>query len=153
MSEANALYALSLHVSGMVVMRLLVGSVLSRVPQTLIMWICLVLLALGVFVMQISTSMPLATVGLILSGAGLAGGFPVMLGFVGERFAALSGTAFSFVFVVALVGNMLVNYLMGVVVHKFGIAQLTTACYIGTAIMALLYIFITRRLSQSTEPV
>ncbi|MEO8650243.1 MAG: MFS transporter [Acidobacteriota bacterium] len=151
MSEANALYALSLHVSGMVVMRLLVGSVLSLVPQTLIMWICLGFLTIGVAVMQIASSMPLATVGLILSGAGLAGGFPVMLGFVGERFASLSGTAFSFVFVVALIGNMLINYLMGIVVHNFGIAHLTTACYIGTAIMAIVYFFIIRRLGPAKE--
>src|SRR4029079_13964564 len=98
MSESNALYELSLHICGMVVMRLLTGSVFRRVSQVKIMRVCLALFFAGVFLMQVAASMPVATAGLILSGAGLAGGFPIMLGFVGERFSEVSGTAFSFVF-------------------------------------------------------
>ena len=48
-----------------------------------------------------------ALTGFMLLGAGFAGGFPIMLGFVGERYKNLSGTAFSFVLTVALLGNML----------------------------------------------
>ena len=106
----------------MVLMRLLTGSVFRRVSQVKIMWVCLALFFAGVFLMQVAASMPVATAGLILSGAGLAGGFPIMLGFVGERFSEVSGTAFSFVFVVALIGNMLVNFLMGLIVHNYGVA-------------------------------
>jgi FHS family glucose/mannose:H+ symporter-like MFS transporter len=149
MSESNALYALSLHICGMVVMRLLTGSVFRRVSQVKIMWACLTLFIAGGFLMQVAASMPAATGGLILSGAGLAGGFPIMLGFVGERFSEVSGTAFSFVFVVALIGNMLVNFLMGLIVHNYGVAQLTTVAYIGAALMALLFIFIVRRLDAN----
>ena len=146
MSESNALYALSLHIVGMVAMRLLTGSVFRKVPQVKIMWACLVMLFAGVLLMQVATSFEIATVGLILSGAGLAGGFPIMLGFVGERYSDLSGTAFSFVFVVALIGNMIVNYLMGLIVHHYGVAQLTTVAYVGAAIMSVLFFFIIRKL-------
>lgn len=146
MSESNALYALSLHIVGMVVMRLLTGSVFRHVPQVKIMWACLVLFIAGILLMQFGTSFEVATAGLILSGAGLAGGFPIMLGFVGERYADLSGTAFSFVFVVALIGNMAVNYAMGLIVHHYGVEQLTTVSYVGAGIMSILFLFIIRKL-------
>jgi MFS family permease len=146
MSEEYALYALSLHIVGMVTMRLLTGSVFRQVSQITIMWACLVLLFVGVLLMQFGGTQILVTAGLVLSGAGLAGGFPVMLGFVGERFSSMSGTAFSFVFVIALIGNMLVNYLMGLIVHHHGVEQLTTVSYIETAVMAVLFVFIVRQL-------
>ena len=89
MTESNALYALSLHIVGMVVMRLLTGSVLRKISAIKIMWTSIVLLALGIALMQLGESQTIIISGLILWGAGLAGGFPLVLGFVGERFAAL----------------------------------------------------------------
>jgi MFS transporter, FHS family, glucose/mannose:H+ symporter len=149
MTESNALYALSLHICGMVAMRLLTGSLLRSVSQVKIMWTCLLLLFSGVFLMQGASTMTLATFGLILSGAGLAGGFPIMLGFVGEKFSDISGTAFSFVFVVALIGNMLVNFLTGLIVHYHGVGSVVHVSYFGGAIMAILLIFIVRRLTSA----
>ena len=148
-AKDDALFALSLHITGMVVARLLTGSVFRRVPQVGIMWSCLALLAIGIFLMQIGSSFPVTAAGLILSGAGLSGGFPIMLGFVGERFASLSGTAFSFVFVVALIGNMLINYAMGVIVHDYGIEHLTTVSYIQIGLMAALFLFIVQKLRST----
>jgi MFS transporter, FHS family, glucose/mannose:H+ symporter len=148
MNESNALYALSLHIVGMIAMRLLTGSIFRSVPQIKMMWACLILLPLGIFLMQIGSSKTLIIAGLILSGAGLAGGFPIMLGFVGERFAALSGTAFSFVFVVALIGNMLINYVMGFIVQHHGVQHLTTVSYAETGIMILLFLFISKKINQ-----
>lgn len=151
MTEQNALYALSIHVVGMILMRLLTGSLLRHVPGVRIIWISLFLIAAGVFLMQVGRSMPVVGTGLFLSGAGLAGGFPIMLGFVGERFAHLSGTAFSFVFVVALIGNMLINYAMGFIVHQYGIQHLTTVSYTEAAVMAVLFLFIIQKLKSYTK--
>jgi MFS transporter, FHS family, glucose/mannose:H+ symporter len=148
MTEPNALYALSLHISGMTGMRLLMGTLLRNIGQTTLMWVCLVLLFLGVLLMQIG-SVGVATAGLVFSGAGLAGGFPIMLGFAGDRFSNLSGTAFSIIFVVALIGNMLINFLTGVVVHGYGVEHLTTISYIEIALMALLLLFISRDLKAN----
>jgi MFS transporter, FHS family, glucose/mannose:H+ symporter len=149
MNENAALYALSFHIMGMVMMRLLMGSIFRKIPEVIIMWACIMILALGIALMQFGESPTIIIGGLILSGAGLAGGFPLMLGFVGERFAHLSGTAFSFVFTVALFGNMLINYLMGIVVHKYGVHHLTTVAYIEIAIMAILFYFIIQKLKST----
>ena len=150
MTEANALYALSLHIGGMTGMRLLMGSVLRNTGQTVLMWICLALLSIGILLMQVGSA-EVATVGLVLSGAGLAGGFPIMLGFAGDRFSDLSGTAFSFIFVTALIGNMLINFVMGLIVHHFGVAHLTTVSYVEIASMALLLLFISKDVKLHTN--
>jgi len=47
-------------------------------------------------------------------GCGLAAMFPVMFGFVGDRYAHLSGTALSLVMSMALIGGMLLPYIAGV---------------------------------------
>ena len=146
MSESLALYALSIHIIGMVLMRLLTGSILRGVSHLVILWISLALIAIGVLSMQVAGVKSIVFMGLFLSGAGLAGGFPIMLGFVGDRFSSLSGTAFSLVFVVALIGNMLINYVMGIIVDKFGVQQLITVSLIEVSLMCLLLLFISKRL-------
>ena len=146
MSESLALYALSIHITGMVAMRLLTGSLLRPVSHILIIWISLALVAIGVLLMLVTGMKGVVFAGLFFSGAGLAGGFPIMLGFVGDRFPSLSGTAFSLVFTVALIGNMLINYLMGIVVDKYGVEHLITASLVQAAIMSILFLLISKRL-------
>ena len=149
-SQSKALFALSLYVAGMAAMRLITGSVLKNLSSGNILYISFGLLLAGGALLRSNVSFTLATVGLILIGAGLAAGFPVMLGFVGARYAELSGTAFSFVLVVALVGNMIVNYLMGLIANAYGIANLTTVIFAEIAVMVILTVFILRK--TSTNP-
>ena len=144
---SEALYALSLYVVGMAVMRLLIGSVWRNVSSRNILYLSFSLLALGSLLLTITTVFYLAVAGLILLGAGLAAGFPVMLGFVGNRYSELSGTAFSFVLVIALIGNMLLNFLMGIIAEHFGIQHLTTVAFSITVIMLLLTLSILKKLN------
>lgn len=148
-SESNALIALSLHIVGMVTMRLLSGSILRKVSDVKILWSCLAMLFAGIAFMQLGQSYEMIIAGLVLSGAGLAEGFPLMLGITGRYFSDLSGTAFSFVFTVALLGNMLINYLMGWIVDQYGINHLTTVAYIEIAFMAIIFYFIVQKLKPS----
>ena len=61
-----------------------------------------------------------------------------MLGLVGDRYKQLSATAFSLVLVIALVGNMIINYSMGVIAQRYGIRQLTTVAFIEWLVMVIL---------------
>lgn len=148
MSEKQALFALSFHMMGMVAMRIVTGTLMRNVSQVKILWICMVQLLAGVLLMQFGNSVFSVTAGLFLSGAGLSGGFPVMLGFVGHHFAALSGTAISFVFVVALIGNMLINYFTGIIIEQYGISNLALICYLEIIVMVLLFYIIVQKLNK-----
>ena len=144
-TESNALYALSLFVVGMAVMRLLSGSVLRTVSPKKILIASFVLILAGIIFLKYTQAFYFAVAGLILLGAGLANGFPVMLGITGGRYAERSGTAFSFVLAVALIGNMLVNYLMGIIANRYGIHQLTNVALIELFVMIMLSVFIFKR--------
>lgn len=150
-SQSNALYALSLYVAGMALMRLLIGSVLKNLSSRNVLYISFVLLVIGGTLLRTNISFGFAIVGLIAIGAGLAAGFPVMLGLVGARYSRLSGTAFSFVLFVALTGNMLVNYMMGIIAGAYGIKHLTTVVFAEIVVMLFLSLLILRKISNKTK--
>lgn len=147
----KALYALSLSVVGMTIMRLLLGSVFRNTTAKKIWTISLSLLLLGLIFLAVGQSFYPAVTGLILIGAGLAAGFPIMLGFVGDRFKELSGTAFSIVFVIALIGNMIINYSMGFIVQNYGVRHLTTVGFIEFIIMTILCIVILKKINKTNK--
>ena len=145
----KALYALSLFVAGMTAMRLLLGSVF-RNTDIKKLWIgAFTMIALGLIFLAVGKSFLPSVVGLILLGAGLAGGFPLMLGFVGNRYKELSGTAFSLVFVIALLGNMIINYGMGVIAQAYGIQHLITVAFIELVAMISLCYIILKKLKNN----
>jgi len=136
--QNKALYALSLFVVGMTVMRLLLGSVFRNTALKKLWMAAFSLMFLGLLFLFIGKYFYLSVAGLILLGAGLAGGFPLMLGLVGDRYKELSGTAFSLVFVIALFGNMLINYGMGIIAQLYGIQHLITVAFIEWIVMIIL---------------
>ena len=146
---AKALYALSLSVVGMTVMRLLLGSIFRNMSAQKIWAITFSLLLLGLLFLSFGKSYYPAVCGLILVGGGLAAGFPIMLGFVGDRFKELSGTAFSIAFVIALIGNMIINYCMGFIVQRYGVRHLTTVGLVEFFIMMILCIAILNKLNKN----
>lgn len=142
--QSSALYGLSLFVAGMTGMRLLTGTVFRNADVKKILAVSFFIILLGLVLIMTGFSFVTALIGFMLLGAGLASGFPVMLGFVGDRYADLSGTAFSFVLVVGLLGNMLVNYGMGIISQKYGISHLITVALTEAVIMLVLCIIIIR---------
>lgn len=142
----QALYALSLYLAGMTLMRFCIGTVFRSVAPSKLMLASLCFILAGCLVLKFSNAFVGASSGLILLGAGLGGGFPIMLGHVSNRYAELSGTAFSFVLVVALIGNMLINYLMGWIAQKYGIQHLINVALVELACMSLLFTVIRKRL-------
>ena len=147
--QSAALMGLSAYIAGMTVMRLLIGSIFRKVPGKSLLYTSFAITFAALVLFRLSGSMIPAAAGLFLLGAGIAAGFPTMLGFVGNRYPLLSGTAFSFVFVIALLGNMLVNYSMGLVAENYGIKHLTTFTFAELIIMVAIAATIFRRLKQN----
>ncbi len=146
----QALFALTYFVMGMTVTRLLLGGLLKKLPAYLVLYGCLTTALAGTLALMLSSSMTMAVAGLVLLGIGFAAGFPVILGYVGDIYSKLSGTAFSIVLVIALLGNMLINYLVGLVSHAFGIKQFTTVLLIAVILMMLLLKFVLGRIKDKT---
>lgn len=149
--DSRALYALSLYVAGMTGMRLLIGGVFRSIDAMKLMIVSVLIIFTGIFLIHFGQSYSFSVAGLILLGIGLAAGFPIMLGLAGNRYAAQSGTAFSFIFTIALLGNMLVNYLMGFVAKNYGIHHYTSFAFAEVACMLLLCILIFRKQNKKHE--
>jgi len=147
--QEAALIGLSAYVAGMTVMRLLIGSVLRKLPERQLLYISFSITLAALLLFSLSHSVVPAAAGLFLLGSGLAAGFPTMLGIVGNRYPDLSGTAFSFVLVIALLGNMLVNYTMGIVAEGYGIENLTTFTFAELVILVIIATVIFSRLKSN----
>ncbi|HAM10818.1 MAG: MFS transporter [Bacteroidetes bacterium GWE2_41_25] len=143
--QSSALYALTLFVAGLVAMRLLIGSLFRSFTPAKLLVISFGLTIAGLLILRLSGSYSLSVTGLVLLGAGLAGGFPIMLGIAGNLFAELSGTAFSIIFFIALTGNTIINFLMGLVAQHFGVKHLITFALAETVIMILLSVLILKK--------
>jgi fucose permease len=117
----RALVFLSLYWLGMMLARLVLGAVLRRTPPARVLLSCIGVALVGALLMLGSRGLAPAAAGVFLLGVGFAATFPVVLGFVGDRYAHLSGTAFSIVFVMALTGGMLLPYATGVLGATYGL--------------------------------
>lgn len=117
----KAVLILSLYWLGMVIARLLLGYLLRKISPAVVQFSSLTVAFVGLVIMILSNDVTLSASGLFLSGLGLAAVYPVILGYVGERYSHLSGTAFSIVFVMALIGGMLFPWLTGALGEHYGL--------------------------------
>lgn len=119
--------------------------------QTVVLMSALVSLAAAVLIVA-SPSGSLAAFGVIAIGAGFAAIFPTTLAVVGEAFPKFSGTAFSFVFVIALLGGMTSPWLTGKIAHAASLRQGLFIPVFNCSMIVILQIAIIRilrRLSRS----
>ena len=115
-----ALVILSLYWLGMMLARLALGSILRRAPPFTVLYVCLATALAGSALLLATRSVAMATLGVFLLGVGFAAMFPTLLGFIGDRYADLSGTAFSLVIAMALLGGMSLPYLAGILGGTYG---------------------------------
>ncbi len=148
-SQGSALIALSSYVAGMTVMRLLIGSVFRKVTEKRLLFSSFLIIFAALVLIRFSGSIVMSAAAFALLGAGLAAGFPTMLGIVGNRYPDISGTAFSFVMAVALIGNILVNYSMGQVAENFGITHLTTFTFVELSVLVIIAVMIFRKIKHN----
>ena len=144
----NALFGLSCFVVAMMLTRLVLGSLLKRRKPHAILMISLAIAFFGSAVMLNASNFYWAVTGLSLIGIGLGAGFPFILGDVGELFSSISGTAFSIVLTIALIGNTIINYSTGVIAHLYGIRQLFSILMLSVVFMFLLLWFIDKRMNK-----
>ncbi len=140
LGEEKALLALSVMVIGITSMRIIIGGAWRNASEKSLLITALTLLLCGSLTLYFSLT-SLVFIGLFLFGAGLAIGFPLMLGIIGTLYQEMAGTAFSLVIVIGLLGNVSINYLMGYLADTYGIASYSAvlvAIWISMALVSLL---------------
>jgi len=129
--------------------RLVLAKLLQRISPVKVQYTCLAIGFSGALIMLLSTSVFLSTFGLFLIGCGLASGFPVMLGYVGNIYTKLSGTAFSIALVLALIGGMTSPYITGAIVQAFDLRVSFVVIPISLAAIGLIFAFVLKKGEKS----
>jgi fucose permease len=146
MNGKEALLGLTLLVLGMTVGRLLSGFILRKISS--------VFVVAGGFFLIFSASIililkwPGELMGMVLLGLGYAPVFPIMLGYIGTLFKDLSGTAFSIALFIALAGNTILNFIMGLLSDIAGIKSFPFLLVGSLLCMAFVLLMAFRRIPE-----
>jgi fucose permease len=146
-SDQRALVYLSLYWLGMMLARTALGTVLRGAAPLRVLLTSLSTAFVGALLLILTRSPSVAALGVFLLGTGFAATFPVVLAFVGDRYAHLSGTAFSVVIVMALTGGMLLPYLTGVLGTTYGLRGSFVIVPVALVLLVTLLGFARRRLA------
>jgi MFS family permease len=128
----------------MMLTRLALSRVLTWVSPRRVLYGSIVAVAAGAITMQTSSDYHASLGAALLIGGGLAAAFPLILAYIGDVYPQQSGTAFSTIFALALLGNMIVNKSFGYVAQRYGMAQYATTLLVCLAISALLIVLLHR---------
>lgn len=144
--------ALTAMLAGLTAARLVQSFLFSRVEPMRVLLVSLLLTACGFAGLTMATGVWAAVISMAVIGAGLASTFPVMFGVLGERFPALSGTAFSVALTVALCGQTALNYTVGAVADKQGIGCFPPLAIVAVGAMLVLFAAVRILSRRKTAP-
>ncbi len=151
--DANrAVLFLSLFWFSLMMTRAVLGYLLLKVPAAAVLRISFLVSFSGSAIMLLSGSTTAGVIGMMLAGIGFAAVFPVILAFVGDLYARLSGTAFSVVLAMALIGGMLVPWSIGVIAEGYGLRNGLLLIPASIVIAFLLFQATMARVAASGKP-
>jgi FHS family glucose/mannose:H+ symporter-like MFS transporter len=144
----RAVLFLSFYWLGIVLVRLTLGYILKKISSVIVQFTSVGIALIGALLMLFSNNLHLSIAGLFLLGSGFAAGFPVMLGYVGNLYPKLSGTAFSIAFVMALTGGMILPYLTGIMGQSLGLRTSFIIIPISLCCLAILFGIVIKRIQN-----
>jgi fucose permease len=134
--------------------RLLSSRLVRTVGNETLILASAVLALLAALLMALAPSGALAAAGAVIIGLGFAAIYPTTLAIVGGRFAAFTGTAFSVVIAVGLVGGMLAPWLAGRIAEASSLRRGLIIPVVDCAMIVLLTVLVrreTRKHAQETR--
>ncbi len=152
--EWKTLLGLMAVTGAMVLARLVLSGLLKHIKSPIVLFASIGLTAAGSLLLMFATSYGASLAAALLIGAGLAAAFPVVLSYIGDLYPAHSGTAFSTIFFIALIGNMTINKSFGALAQIHGIHQYTKVmlgCLVASAVLLLLVVKALRRAATTRE--
>ena len=157
-AEWQTLLGLMAVTGAMVLARIVLSRLLKHVKSQIVLFASIGITAAGalllMFALRFAASYGVSLAAALLIGAGLAAAFPVVLSYIGDLYPAQSGTAFSTIFFIALIGNMTINKSFGALAQVHGIQQYThvmLACLAASAVLLFLVVKQLRPVNPSTQ--
>lgn len=149
--DQRALVYLSLYWLGFLLTRGALGTIRRPLGPLRVLLTSLTFALIGAVLLIRTQNPSLAALGVFCVGTGFAATFPVVLSLVGERYASLSGTAFSIVMVMALTGGMLLPYVTGVLGGIYGLRGSLTIVPVSLVLLATLLVATSSKLTRAAS--
>jgi MFS family permease len=147
----NALFTLTVLAISLTVTRLILGGLLKKIPSYIVLYSCIIIAMAGSIILLTGNTITTSIISMIFLGVGFAAAFPVILGYLGDIYKNLSGTAFSIALVIALLGNTLINYSIGIISQNYGIQKFPVVLIISLIIMTVLLSISLKTISNKTK--
>jgi MFS transporter, FHS family, glucose/mannose:H+ symporter len=149
-AEWQTLLGLMAVTGAMVVARMALSGLLKHMKSQLVLFASIGITAAGALLLMYAHSYGVSLAAALLIGAGLAAAFPVVLSYIGDLYPTQSGTAFSTIFFIALIGNMAINKSFGLLAQVHGIAQYTKVMLGCLAASAVLLFLVVKQLRSAS---
>lgn len=120
-NPALILQTLTIMVVALTVARLVLSVILKKFRQSVVLFTCFIFAFIGFGLMYVATNIFIAMLGMIFIGVGVSATYPVILNIIGHEYSALIGTAFGVAMTISLVGNTLINNVVGFMANEWGI--------------------------------
>jgi len=117
--HSEIVFTLTFLVLGITLARLALAFMLQSVKPYTVLLTGMIITLVGSVLLFYSQSFPMASLSLFIIGVGMAGVFPIVMGFIGNFYKETTGTAISIALFIALCGNSLLNYAMGYISKAF----------------------------------
>jgi FHS family glucose/mannose:H+ symporter-like MFS transporter len=154
-AEWQTLLGLMAVTGAMVLARIVLSGLLKHIKSQMVLFASIGITAAGAWLLMYATSYGVSLAAALLIGTGLAAAFPVVLSYIGDLYPAQSGTAFSTIFFIALIGNMTINKSFGLLAQIHGIEQYTKVmlgCLAASAVLLLLVVKELRKTMMTRSP-
>lgn len=150
--EGRSVLVLSLFWVGMMTARFAMMALLRRISAAAVLGIYLGIAVVGSALLLAPGGLAPAVLGLFLVGFGLSAGYPVVLGYIGDLYRELTGTAFSIAIVMGLVGGGLLSYLTGLLGDRYGLRASLLIVPLSALAQAALFALASRHLAPRGVP-
>ncbi|NND31947.1 MAG: MFS transporter [Saprospiraceae bacterium] len=141
LGQSQALACLSLYIGGLTVARLFLVALFRVVRDEIILLTSILLMMSALTLIIVSDGIGIIFLAVTLIGVGTAGIFPVILGYVSRLYDELRATAIGVVIFLAVLGNILLNVIMGFLAKTMGIGAyqwLLAFCICSVLVIVLL---------------
>lgn len=140
----EALTLLTIYMAGLTAYRIFLAAILKKTSPMLVLFVSVLILLISTFVFSLQVAHSWYNIAGIGVGIGTAAGFPIVLSFVAQLYTQLRGTAFGFALFISVIGNILINFLMGIIAQQAGLEVFP--CVAVFCVLAMLgsFLFIRR---------
>lgn len=143
--SSTAVILLSFFWIGMMLNRLLLSKLLLTRSPSGIFITSIGLAFAGALILLLTHNIIAATIAVFVLGAGFGTGYPVVLGYIGDLYPKMSGTAFSVAMSIAMIGGMLLPYLAGIIGDASGLKTSFLIVPVGLAAIFILFMVVLKR--------